>query len=247
MLADKTSPFSWLPDGGLHEMACAFQDAAEKLEAELEKQQFTFNAHLPICFLYRHAIELHLKSSIAILHRVYEPFDKADQQKAISEIPVRSAKPNTFLTNSHSLKDLGVTLQEALVKHREQIYATCKYGWTIYPNDQKLLDELDTQDRMGDFFRYPWKKPGKNAAPGESMADALKGGFIEIRPEDLERDDLPPGKIIREEQDENGQPVRLSVMIEPLQKERASLRTLAKEFHGFAFGLKMNLIDGLAI
>ncbi|RXU06233.1 hypothetical protein B1F69_00065, partial [Pseudomonas syringae] len=51
-------------DSGFGAVADSFRDAADALE-----DTPTLNTHLPVSFLYRHAIELFLKSAIIILHR----------------------------------------------------------------------------------------------------------------------------------------------------------------------------------
>lgn len=59
-------------DCGFGAMANSFMEAADDLQ-ETAKGGVTFlNRHLPISFLYRHAVELFLKSGILILHKRFE-------------------------------------------------------------------------------------------------------------------------------------------------------------------------------
>ncbi len=56
-------------DDGHEATADAFKAAAEKLEEDEGDKLRQLNAHLPINFLYRHAIEIYLKSAIVTVHR----------------------------------------------------------------------------------------------------------------------------------------------------------------------------------
>lgn len=55
-------------DKGFGEVADSFYEAAESLKP-LPNGYLPPHAHLPICYLYRHAIELYLKGVILIFHR----------------------------------------------------------------------------------------------------------------------------------------------------------------------------------
>ena len=55
-------------DSGFGAVADSFKDAADTLDSTRENTP-TLNDHLPISYLYRHAIELYLKSAIIIFHR----------------------------------------------------------------------------------------------------------------------------------------------------------------------------------
>src|SRR5437879_4221108 len=55
-------------DDGFGLMGDAFNDAALRLEHSTQQEEF-INSSLPIGYLYRHAIELYLKSIIIVLHR----------------------------------------------------------------------------------------------------------------------------------------------------------------------------------
>lgn len=59
-------------DSGFGATGNAFKDAAGFLDGDKEANKDNlFNANLPVNFLYRHAIELFLKSAIVIFHRRY--------------------------------------------------------------------------------------------------------------------------------------------------------------------------------
>src|SRR5690554_2385757 len=55
-------------DGGIGITACNFRDAAETLQ----EHGASLDGILPLCYLYRHAMELFLKSIIFILHKKYK-------------------------------------------------------------------------------------------------------------------------------------------------------------------------------
>lgn len=64
----KSRPLDNQFDDGFGLIADSFQEAAEHLE-KVENKESSLHSLLPICFLYRHAIELYLKSLIVIIHR----------------------------------------------------------------------------------------------------------------------------------------------------------------------------------
>lgn len=56
-------------DRGFGAVANSFMEAADDLQEDAATGATFLNRHLPISFLYRHAIELFLKSGIIILHK----------------------------------------------------------------------------------------------------------------------------------------------------------------------------------
>lgn len=55
-------------DSGFGGVANSCSDGGDALEGSRESLP-TLNTHMPVSFLYRHAIELFLKSAIIIFHR----------------------------------------------------------------------------------------------------------------------------------------------------------------------------------
>jgi hypothetical protein len=51
---------------GLEPLLIHFKWAADKLRENIQERGFCLNEHLPINFLYRHAIELYLKPGVVI-------------------------------------------------------------------------------------------------------------------------------------------------------------------------------------
>jgi hypothetical protein len=63
-------------DDGLGATGEAFEESAKLLSSSSNNISHA-HFHIPICFLYRHAIELYLKSAIVVLHRALAiPYDK---------------------------------------------------------------------------------------------------------------------------------------------------------------------------
>ncbi|MFZ6775068.1 hypothetical protein ACO0LB_20415 [Undibacterium sp. SXout7W] len=54
-------------DKGFGAVGDSFQDAATALKEQYNRGRL--NGHLPICYLFRHSIELFLKGSIIIVHQ----------------------------------------------------------------------------------------------------------------------------------------------------------------------------------
>ena len=81
-------------DDGFGIIADAFNEAALRLERFSEQERF-INSSLPIAYLYRHAIELYLKSIVIVLHRNLQiPFgpDPAIGALTLIGAPARSLR-----------------------------------------------------------------------------------------------------------------------------------------------------------
>jgi hypothetical protein len=62
-------------EDGFGATAEAFEQSAKLLSSSSD--DVTYHYQIPLCFLYRHAIELYLKSAIVVLHRALAiPYDK---------------------------------------------------------------------------------------------------------------------------------------------------------------------------
>jgi hypothetical protein len=139
-------------DFGLGAMADAFEEAAECIEKAAEEHRF-LNWALPVCFLRRHAMELFLKSMLAILDRRFGGLTGLDEIK----VPIKG-KPQS-LTTVHSIGALYEGLRSKFALYESEWRPLCKTGWLNFPPElDAWILEIEAEDARGTFFRYPDSK-----------------------------------------------------------------------------------------
>lgn len=215
-------PFDEQTDSGFCSMATAFKRAAEGLAKGDDPGTF-MNGRLPICCLYRHSIELFLKSSLIVIHRVFELKDL--KSKSIPEISVSAGKKKS-ITASHSLTYLFAALVESIDRNGVKMQTIDKKPWKIPDSARERIAEIAAYDEASDFFRYPVSKAGGN--------DDVKSWMKEVTVEEQNRriQENPTKEMTMLVVDENNQPVKAfradDSELERLQKTAADVaETLA--------------------
>jgi len=140
-------------DGGFGAVGDAFQEAALCLESVLEENQF-FNSYLPLAYLYRHAVELYLKSVIIIVHRGLElPFGP----HPASAMPMIQADEEWISMGSvHSLSKLYRYFKTLMDANMNELLAATSTDWTTFPGElANWMALIETFDQRSTFFRYP--------------------------------------------------------------------------------------------
>ena len=155
----------------------AFKMAADYLESSPDaKKNNLFSAHLPTNFLYRHAIELHLKSAIVIFHkRLKLPYG---DQPSTAEPMVRVAGKWLPFNRVHGIAELWKYVRELFSEYAEWLHGNTKCDWTFSDGEEKHVQLIHDGDPRSTFFRYPTTK---NLA-----ADVDKSAMQEFTPKDLE-------------------------------------------------------------
>lgn len=142
-------------DSGFGAVADSFRDAAEALEDSRESPP-TLNAHLPVSFLYRHAIELFLKSAIIIFHRKLNIPYGAIPASGEPQIPVGEKwKP---MHNVHGLQPLYQHFCSLFEDHAEYLATHTNTDWSLPTELGQWISEIEATDSSSTFFRYPVTK-----------------------------------------------------------------------------------------
>jgi hypothetical protein len=156
-------PLDQHADGGLGATGEAFQEAAKALSAQAETMGSS-PIHLPINFLYRHAIELFLKSMIVVLHRELgvDYGDKPHDGSAFVSIG-GTWKP---LHRVHSVAALWAHARELLSSHADELSARCRTDWQAIPDGlDAAIAAIEEADGTSTYFRYPdARRPEGDAA-----------------------------------------------------------------------------------
>ena len=168
-------------DGGFGAVADAFQEAALCLESVLEENQF-FNSYLPLAYLYRHAVELYLKSVIIIIHRGLElPFGSQPSSATPMIQPDEEWIP---ISSVHSLSKLCRYFKTLMDGNRTELLAATSTDWTALPRElANWIALIETFDPRSTFFPCPGIGDAEKSEFRESsMADILSSAGLSSEP-----------------------------------------------------------------
>ena len=141
-------------DMGFGGVANSFKHAAD-LVASPEAELPSMDSHLPASFLYRHAIELFLKSGIIIFHRKFNP-PCGDGPATEPQVLIAGKwKP---MYSVHMLVPLYARLFALIQDHAEFLRTKTKTTWDFPSEFANWISEIDATDSSGTFFRYPVTK-----------------------------------------------------------------------------------------
>jgi hypothetical protein len=142
-------------DKGFGAVAGSFKKAADSLAQSTEGAPF-LNAHLPISFLYRHAIELYLKSVILIFHKKlkipYRTFPYDGEPHLLVDA---KWKP---LYNEHRILILYSYVRGLFSQQSEYLEAKTRTDWSFPDELDDWIAKIEATDSTSTFFRYPVTK-----------------------------------------------------------------------------------------
>lgn len=139
-------------DFGFGATGNAFKDAADRL-AQVESENELRNLHLPRNFLYRHAVELFLKSAIVIFHRrLGLPYGGVPPD---GDPRVRVNGVWRPFTAVHELATLWNYVRQLFGDHRDWLGSNTECDWTFPDDMDTLIAKVDAADPRSTFFRYP--------------------------------------------------------------------------------------------
>ena len=134
-----------------------YYDAGKKLVEEalkLEKEGKSHNYFYPICYSYRHYIELHLKTIIEDLELLYENTKKIGYLK--NGILEDENKVSGKLHETHNLNELLIYAQTRII--------FAQINDEEFPKEiAKYIRQFHEKDKTGQSFRYSKTTSGKNS------------------------------------------------------------------------------------
>lgn len=231
------SPLSEQFDLGFGIVGHSFKTAAEELESH-NGPTADFHRHLPICYLYRHSVELFLKSAIIIFHRKFRlPYGSS----------AWDSKPQVFIQGHwkpmysvHSVSDLYAYLDTLFRQHQPYLADETQTDWTMPASAQDWIGLIESYDRQSTFFRYP--------VTSDFHKDAAKSGRVEMSATEFTAK-VATGAIHSDVtlllHDNDGNPTRAFHTDEPLPDLLLALRETASLFSNIHVGLRMELCNGL--
>ncbi len=173
-------------DGGFGAVGDAFQEAALCLEGVLEENQF-FNSYLPLAYLYRHAVELYLKSVIVIIHRHLKlPFGPLPYS---STPMIQTDEEWVPISSLHSISRLYGYLRALMDANRAGLLVGAATDWVKLPEEfRDWIALIEAFDEKSTFIRRPGmggrdgsgspnRGVGEPSWSAESGLEATKGLF----------------------------------------------------------------------
>lgn len=220
-------------DGGFGAIGDAFLQAAHHLERLMESEPFQ-NALLPVAYLYRHSVELYLKSVIIILHRAMEvPFGE-DPPSGNPKIKIGNEW--VPVNRIHGVTILYRYFKALMEEHLDALHAATNTDWRTVPEHLgdwiAVIEEFDARST---FFRYP-------GAGNEFKSDFRDSSISEIWASMGPDSDSVKAFI---ELDENDQIVE-AYLLDPsgLDTVKEALRKTADILSMLHFALRCELTDG---
>lgn len=141
-------------DKGFGAVADSFQDAAMALKETYNRGRL--NGHLPICYLFRHSIELFLKGSIIIVHQGLKiPYGT---QSCTSEpkLPVDGKLKSIYAI--HDIDLLYKYLSDLLNEKKAELDEATNTNWKFDDELGSKFERLKEIDSSSAYFRYPIEK-----------------------------------------------------------------------------------------
>lgn len=175
-------PFDKHFDSGFGAVADSFRYSADALTDN--PQGAGLNSHLPISFLYRHAIELYLKSGIILLHRKFSvPYGETPPDGEPSVMVKQKRQP---LYRVHSLNPLYEEVRSLFAELAEQLShvpTTLPEHWFLPKELDEWIASIEATDASSTFFRYPVTKDAERDSEKstirrdkvESMVERMHG------------------------------------------------------------------------
>lgn len=166
-------------DLGFGITASNFRQTALFLDENYDDSVYT--GEMPILYLYRHSVELFLKSLITIFHRKLELPYKEGKVAFDNNIPFIKSEKNQWreITKCHDISTLYHYYLELIEDNKDLLVDKAPNGdWNIInPDNQKYVDLIKGYDFDSTYFRYPFTK-NKNV-------DNKKFSVKKVDPEDV--------------------------------------------------------------
>ena len=139
MIEEYFKPLTLQIDSGFGSTADSFYYAAQALDNNKDSK-YGFGVgggKLPILYLYRHSIELYLKSVITFIYRIYSKNTSCDKNYDFPKLNENGKEKKIF--NVHSINTLFENFLILLERNRSFIKSKSGYDWLDIPKEIPLL------------------------------------------------------------------------------------------------------------
>jgi hypothetical protein len=233
-------PFDRHFDDGLGATGQAFKDAADRLAVEHEGGSTFINGHLPISFLYRHSVELFLKSVLIVIHRALTLTIAGGLHEKDPKVLVDGKWK--LLHQVHSVGQLYASFKTMVQDNSTKIGLVASTDWSQFPVElDGWISAIESADAGSTYFRYPKTK--------SSSADAKKSGFQVVELASMVNSPLSKessrGRLFLALKDDDNAIVEAFEFQEnPLPDVRYALEQAAAMLSGVSLGIYTEFVDG---
>ncbi|ADC49186.1 hypothetical protein BpOF4_05620 [Alkalihalophilus pseudofirmus OF4] len=241
-----TDPSTHL-DFGFGVSASNFHDTANFMWENNPSRKTT--GLLPNLYMYRHSIELYLKSLIVIIHKKLKIDYKDGEVSYNSNMPYVLVKQNEWkkITSCHYISALYRYFEQLIIEHEESLHkqASMKLSKIINPDNQRIVDHIKQYDDKSTYFRY---SDLSNSDSNQNSRESEKHYNKKVEVQDLE-EHIPmekPSTFFVVVNPESGEPIEAhkSVKEMPLNKLAADLKSLTEYLSSIHAMFRMALCDG---
>lgn len=226
-------------DYGFGAHADAFKEVADTLKTEIEPaEKPALNMHLPKNFLYRHAIEIYLKSMIIIIHKRLK-LDYGDSNSS-SEPCVLVEDKWKPMYKVHSIKVLYNYYKTLIKSEQNSLSKISNTEWGSIPKEiDEHVDYIESTDSNSTFFRYP--------LTGNDLISKNKASFYETDLQEIfakmgPSEGYSKSFLVVDQNHRVSKAFRLNQ--KPLRELSNALQNVATYLEGVHFGMRVELCAG---
>jgi hypothetical protein len=137
-------------DKGFGAVADSFEDAGKALKETYNRGRL--NGHLPICYLFRHSIELFLKGAIIIVHRGLKIPYGTEPCTSEPKIPVDGKLKSIYAI--HDIDLLYKYFSNLLIEKKDELDEVTRTNWDFKDDLRSKFERLKEIDSSSAYFRY---------------------------------------------------------------------------------------------
>jgi hypothetical protein len=235
----KLSSIDTHADKGFGVTAEAFKEAADRLNDEDFIDDVMAQGEMPVLYLYRHSIELFLKSLIMHIHEELKiPYLK-ETNNGNHPFILNEKGHVIYIENCHSLKILFHYLCNLIKEHKDSLQSHApNANWLINGRIRGNMKAINELDDKSDYFRYPISR--------NQSKDKDKYSIKKIAERDLSKVlNSVQGKMIFATKNKEGEIQDIYMRDQNILKEMFKvLKQTADFFNVFHFMTRMDLCNG---
>ncbi|WP_405157920.1 hypothetical protein [Paenibacillus sp. FSL H8-0283] len=226
-------------DKGFGVTAEAFKKAADHLNNSDFKDGIIAQSEMPVLYLYRHSIELFLKSLIMHIHEELNIPYLLVTSSENHQFMVNDKGNPLYIENCHSLQLLFEYLCKLIKENDEDLKLQApKANWLITGRIRGYMKSIYELDDKSDYFRYPISR--------DKSKDKAKYTMKKVKNKDFSRlVGNSQGKMMLATKDRNGEIQDIYMRDENVLKEITTVLTKTTDFfHNFHIMTRIELCNG---
>lgn len=225
-------------DSGFGATGNSFKQAGDKLWADLNDNRCMFNEHLPALYLYRHAIELFLKSGVIIFHRLLKlPYGSDPHDSEPPKVLISGGWKSLYRV--HSVFELNDYLMKLFNDHQSYLQGNTKADWSFPSEFDEWIKIIEENDSASTFFRYPVSKNDLK----DKEKDSMKEASVESLTQDASSQRKPMIELLVKDNDGNA--VNLYRLDdEPVKEIATAIKNAAEMLYNLHAAMRSELCKG---